>query len=766
MPHLLGTITNLDGSESKRAMASIKSELARRQRIFSNHNVNHIDSYNKLFKNGEAKEPIPHLFLISDEFAELKKEQPDFMAELVSTARIGRSLGVHLILATQKPSGVVDDQIWTNSKFKLALKVQDEADSREILKTADAASITQPGRAYLQVGNNEVYELFQSAWSGAVYNKDGLQDEADMRVYRINELGQGELLNKDLSNQKEDISVQATQLDVTIQYVKEVFDKEGIPYVRKPWLPSLKTMLVSPYVNDIRNIEERNICDLQVPIGMVDIPEEQAQEELVIDLVKDGHIAYFASAGYGKSTLLTTIVLSLAKKNAVELLNFYILDFGNSALIPLKNLPHTADYMQFDDGVKIGKLIRLLQEEIKVRKKLFAEKMAQNFDVYNQTTDEPLKAMVVVVDNFDVVAELGYDEEEFFTKLSRDGAGLGIYLVATATRSNGIRYATLNNFKVKIAGFMFDAAEASDIVGRSDYKLPEIQGRALITYHNVNVMQIYAMADLADEVAYIEAIKTMVKEIDTDCEGMHAPRIPMLPEQFYSDMFSDYDNMGYEILLGLEKEEVRLRGIDYMMSPFLIIGEAAKGKTNILKVILNQILGQAKIYLIDSKELSFYSYTDNTDVDYYQPGGGSDELIEELHEFVEEREQQFKKALEEGKVTQPKEFYAQISPYFMLIDDADDFIEMLDDADESAEVLKNAVERGLMLIVNAKSSGLREYDEVTSWLKASVYGLVLSDQGYNSIFPVEYDRDYPVFGDGLLFKNGTYERIHLPQYRE
>lgn len=104
--------------------------------------MNHINVYNKLYKNGEVDEPIPHLFLISDEFAELKKEQPDLMSELVSNARIGRSLGIHLILATQKPTGAVDDQIWTNFKFKLALKVQNESDSREIIKTPDAASIS------------------------------------------------------------------------------------------------------------------------------------------------------------------------------------------------------------------------------------------------------------------------------------------------------------------------------------------------------------------------------------------------------------------------------------------------------------------------------------------------------------------------------------------------------------------------------------------------------------------------------------------------
>lgn len=767
MPHLLGTITNLDGSESQRAMASIKSELARRQRIFSNHNVNHIDSYNKLFKNGEAREPIPHLFLISDEFAELKKEQPDFMAELVSTARIGRSLGVHLILATQKPSGVVDDQIWTNSKFKLALKVQDEADSQEILKTADAASITQPGRAYLQVGNNEVYELFQSAWSGAAYHDEAVKEEVDLRVYRLNELGQGELLNMDLSRTVEDTSVKKTQLDVTIQYVREVFDKEGVPMVRRPWLPSLKTMLVSPYIQLSADAAQRKDIDLRIALGMVDIPEEQAQEELIIDLTKEGHIAYFASAGYGKSTMLMTAVLSLAVKNAVDLLNFYILDFGNSALIPLSHLPHTADYMQFDDTVKIGKLIRILQEEMAVRKKLFAKKMAQNFDVYNQTAQEPLKAIVIVVDNFDVVTELGYDEEEFFTKLSRDGSGLGIYLIVTATRSGGIRFATLNNFKVKIAGFMFDDSEAPSIVGRSDYKLPEIQGRAMVSYHNVNIMQIYAAADLTDEVCYVENLKKIVEQIKENSKGKSAPKIPMLPEQFSSDMLSEYDRGDYEIVLGLEKENVELRGIYRTMSPFILIGEAAKGKTNMLKVILSQIKDDAKVYLVDSKEMSFYSDSDSLAVEYYQPAGEMDELMEELNDFVEERNAQFKDALEEGRAGSPKDFYMEQQPYYLLVDDVDDFIACLEDEeDEYAQLLKNAVECGLMLIMNANSSGLRSYDDLTSWIKSAVYGLVLSDQGMNAIFPVTYDSENPAFGDGLLFKNGSYERIRLPQYAE
>ena len=172
LPHMIGSISNLSGNQVKRAMISIKSENRRRQRVFSENGVNNINLYTKLYKNGEAKEPIPHLFIIIDEFAELKREEPDFMRELISVAQVGRSLGVHLILATQKPSGTVDDNIWSNAKFRLCLRVQDQQDSKDMLHKPDAAYLTQPGRGYLQVGSDEVYELFQSGFSGAVFDEN------------------------------------------------------------------------------------------------------------------------------------------------------------------------------------------------------------------------------------------------------------------------------------------------------------------------------------------------------------------------------------------------------------------------------------------------------------------------------------------------------------------------------------------------------------------------------------------------------------------
>lgn len=180
LPHLIGQISNLSGNQIRRAMVSIKSENLRRQRVFNEHDVNNINSYTQLYKNGEAAVPVPHMFIIIDEFAELKREEPDFMKELISVAQVGRSLGVHLILATQKPSGTVDDNIWSNAKFRLCLRVQDAQDSKDMLHRPDAAYITQAGRCYLQVGNDEIFELFQSGWSGAVYEAEDETTQEDI----------------------------------------------------------------------------------------------------------------------------------------------------------------------------------------------------------------------------------------------------------------------------------------------------------------------------------------------------------------------------------------------------------------------------------------------------------------------------------------------------------------------------------------------------------------------------------------------------------
>lgn len=772
LPHLLGTITNLDGSESMRAMASIKSELARRQKIFGENNVNHINGYNKLFKLGKVSEPIPHLFLISDEFAELKKEQPEFMKELVSAARIGRSLGIHLILATQKPSGVVDDQIWTNSRFKLALKVQNEADSKEIIKTADAATIIQPGRAYLQVGNNEIYELFQSAFSGAVYSSDEEKSGLDDRVYVINELGQGELINGEGLESLTTEQIKATQLDVVIEEIRGVFEKMHIPQVKRPWLPPLAYRHLSPWTvkeEDLYDHEQKERqLDLNIPIGIADIPEQQDQREYQIDLLKDGNIAFFASAGYGKSTFLETIVLSLAIKNSVENLNFYICDFGNNALIPLNALPHTCDYIAMDDTERLTKLMAIIQEEIKHRKKLFSEKMVQNFEVYNQSAGEKLKAIVLIVDNYDIVRELGNDVEEFFTKTGRDGLGLGIYMIVTAGRLNGIKYTAMNNFKNRIAGYLLDAAEANSIVGKSTYKVAAIEGRALVKMEQTNVMQVYTMVPFKTAIEYNKNLKTLIAQIKEMYPTQKAPRIPVLPDTFTLSMRDNYDAADkFEVAIGLQKATVLLRGYSRAMSPFLIIGDSGKGKTNMAKVLAVQAALLGKVFLFDSPDMELYSFKDKRNVQYIEDGDDMEDFYEDVREISNGNKAAFETAVKSGQNIIPKIFYESVKPTYIIIDDLDDFI--ADHQSELAEltkIMKSAVDTGIAVIATVHSTKPKGFDELTKWFKTSANGLVIGSQGVNNIYPMIPTKELPILGEGLLYTGGAYTRLLLPKYEE
>lgn len=794
LPHLLGTITNLDGAQSMRAMASIKSELSRRQKIFSSYEVNHINAYHKLFRNGEAAEPLPHLFLISDEFAELKKEQPDFMTELVSAARIGRSLGVHLILATQKPTGVVDDQIWTNAKFKLALMVQNEADSKEILKTPDAASITIPGRAYLQVGNNEIYELFQSAWSGVAYVAEEEEETVDDRVYLLNDLGQGELVNEDLSDGNESSKNTVTQLDATVEHIHELYEHMDTVEIKRPWLPPLEEQLVSPV-----ELAEGKTVDLNLALGLIDIPEEQKQEEYRLNLAKDGNILYLASPGYGKSVFLTTAVLSLAMRNAVELVQFYILDFGNSGLIPLNRLHHVADYISFDDSERFVKFMNILRREIGSRKKQLAESMVQNFEVYNQASPQPMKAIVVVIDNYDVVKELGYDAEDFFTKLSRDGAGLGIFLIVTATRSNAMKYSTYNNFKNKIAGFLFDESDVHVVIGRSSYKQSEIKGRALIKYNGqVSVMQNYVMTSFAEELEYNRGIEDVIARINGLYPNRKAPRIPVLPERLDYAQFLEFlpENeiaavagqsqacmAAHTIWLGLDKETVEPRGIEAgLTAPFVILGETARGKTNALKLILAQLVscqtGSAAddrpalqqsagedrvIYLFDSKAMELYEYKDHPGVTYVEEPG-VDAFLAELGALISSRGQQIQEAMAAHPGQLPKLIIRELSPCYVLVDDWDNFVEMTKaKAMLLAPLLVNAVNAGISFILTGHSSRMKGFDEVSKFAKSATDGLLLGNPGATGLFGVPSSKELPQMTDGLLFHNGAYVRVRVPR---
>lgn len=573
LKHLVGTITNLDGDEAMRALTSIKAELRKRQRLFGEHDVNHINQYHKLFKNGVATEPMPHLFIISDEFAELKSEQPDFMKELVSTARIGRSLGIHLILATQKPSGVVDDQIWSNSKFKLALKVQDQQDSNEILKTPDAADITLPGRAYLQVGNNEIYELFQSAWSGATYDVvgDALEVE-DKTVYMINDFGQLQAINKDLSGLDNDEPEETqTELEAVIDHIDRVTERLGVEHVKRPWLPPLSEAVYQADLieTDFRKLWSDQPQEVELTIGLKDVPEDQYQGPMTLKLKQAGHIALIGSPGYGRTTFLHNTIFDIARHYRPDQAHIYLFDFGTNGLMPVSDIPHVVDYFTVDQEEKIEKAIKRINKLVSERKKLLSQERVVNIEQYNSVTHETVPNAFIFIDNYDTVKESAFMEsyEEMMAKVTREGLALGIYIVLTGSRSNAIKSAIFTNIKTRIALYLFENNELTNIIGSYKKGVKDIKGRAAINDDNFTQVQIAQPFALNDGQTYNSRIKDEITQMNEHYVGDYPTNIPMMPEQVELEVFKEkyeFDNLiknEQMLAIGLEFEEVKPVGI-------------------------------------------------------------------------------------------------------------------------------------------------------------------------------------------------------------
>ena len=627
LPHLLGTITNLDGAQSMRALASINAEIHRRERLFGQYGVNHINQYQKKFKLGEATEPLPHLFLISDEFAELKVNQPDFIKELVSIARVGRSLGVHLILATQKPSGVVDDQIWSNSRFKLALKVADRGDSMEMLRTADAAEITQTGRAYLQVGNNEVYELFQTAWSGADYQpeKDQLGIE-DHTIYLINELGQYEVLNQDLSglDMAEEIKEVPTELDVIVQEINHLHQQEGIAAVAQPWLPPLKERITLDELEKVVPIEAwQKQAAPSVLIGVADIPQAQKQEAVAIDLSKDGNILLYGSPGTGKTTFLQTAAMDLARKQSPENLTMYLLDFGTNGLAPLTQLPHVADSLLLDQTEKIQKFIRIINRELDRRKKLLSEHGVGTIALYREVTGKQEPTMVILMDSYESMKDEPYETDLFklFMRISREGLSIGVHLIITASRQNNLRAQLYSNFKHQLTLPQNDISEVRGIVGATPLAstMEDIKGRALMKRDEVDVVQFALPVAGDNDIQIINNLRDQVQSLKEMWTGHTPAGIPMVPDELTEAAFYGREDVaalldGGKVPLGLDLETVEPVTWDPDVSNLLYLTSKESQMTNLLKQLIQYGQKHQEKLVVFAPEHNFLPKIENIEI--------------------------------------------------------------------------------------------------------------------------------------------------------
>lgn len=488
LPHLSATISNLSGNILYRALVSLEAEIKSRQRIFNESaaalGVDKLDinSYHKYYKGGRLKTPLPHLVIIIDEFAQLKTQQPEFLAQLINVAQVGRSLGIHLILATQKPSGIVDPQIMSNSRFRVCLKVAEKQDSIDMINRPDSAMIKNPGRLYLQVGYDEIYECVQSGYSGADYvpTKTYMPDEEITVQMTDNTANPIHSAKIDLSGDKSD----KTQLEAVVAEIVALGQKKGI--ATKPlWLDMLPEKIV------LHTLEKgkKGLCTSTV--GLVDYVRTQEQKSLTIDFAKTGHIGLYGASGTGKTTFLQTLVYSMVCDYGYtpEELNLYAMDFGGRNLGYLADLPNTGGVVFADDENKLSELASMLHGIIDERKRLFADNNCSTFADYRAVNTNPLPAILVLIDNYASFRDKYMDIADSFTDIISSGKTFGVYFMITGNTRNSIYYKVTEHISSYFTLKMNDPSNYLDIHNVRPPVTPEdISGRG-ITVVNKEIVE-------------------------------------------------------------------------------------------------------------------------------------------------------------------------------------------------------------------------------------------------------------------------------------
>lgn len=558
LPHIVGTITNLDGASIKRSLMSIESELLRRQRLFNetksivNEGTMDIYAYQKLYRAGKVSEPVPHLFIVSDEFAELKQQQPEFMDKLISTARIGRSLGVHLILATQKPSGVVNDQIRSNTKFRVCLRVQERSDSMDMLKRPEAAELTDTGRFYLQVGYNEYFALGQSAWSGAPYEP---QDISTVR--RDDTIEFLDTTGNVIASAKPKVRKTGSgmkQVVAVVKYLSDIAKAHNIES-RQLWKPELPKKL------DLDELSNNESCKepMKVALGLLDDPKNQDQFTMSVDFKTCQNILIAGDSTSGKTTMVQNIIYSLAKQLSPQEFNFYALDYSSRMLKLFKPLAHCGAVLQEEDDAALDSFFTLINSIIAERKQLFSTLEVDNFEAALKYTKLPL--VLVVIDN---IAGLSASKigEAYSYKLQsylKNSAVYGVKFIVTCNQSSDIPSRVRTEFVERICFHLMDRYSYGDIVGcKVSYLPPEIAGRGLIKVDE-RALEFHSaiIGAASDEKGRVQIIKDMVQDslsvYKTEDKARH---IPVIKEDAEYKEFADQFSTG-RIPLGYSKTDAK-----------------------------------------------------------------------------------------------------------------------------------------------------------------------------------------------------------------
>jgi DNA segregation ATPase FtsK/SpoIIIE, S-DNA-T family len=718
LPHTVGMVTDLDEQLGERALEALEAEVRYREVALRRAGVDNLRDFQAL----DLPEALPRLLVVIDEFATMAKELPEFLQALVSIAQRGRTLGVHLLLATQRPSGAVNDNIRTNTNLRIALRVQDVADSTDVIGVRDAAELSrhQPGRAYIRLGPSEIVPI-QTALVTCVTN-EAVDNAVDIGAFVFGPGGR-ERSNGAAPAAASDDENLPSDLARLVDAIIEANDLEGFAPARRPWPEPLgdgvdlaELLAAAPSADGYHAI-----------VGLADDPRAQAQYPVGWNL-EEGNLLLFGIPGSGTTTTLASLALSLAWAHTPGALELYALDYGAGDLKALEDLPHTAAVVLAADRERQVRLLRHLRAELDRRR--------------TEPTDVRI---VVMIDNLGALRSEFDDAEgmelmEDLTRIYSDGPEVGIQFAVTADRLNSVHGGWMS---VTTHKWLFRLPDAHDYAaaGLSRKHVPQaVRGRAVMSPSGLQVQIGRPARSLAEAVA----------EVASRFPG--APRraasIGVLPSELAFDELraeGDLSDEPWRIPFGMRESDLEVAQLVlYEGEHALVTGPARSGKSMALWTLAESLRASART-VAGGDELHIAAIGgrrsplgDCPALDRYAGAGGeASALMAQLR-------------LHKG-------------PVVLLIDDAETF----DDADSAIEGLLGAGKPDLHIIAAGRADTLRSsYGHWSQTVRRSKNGILLRPNIDldGDLVGVNLPRRAPVamiVGRGYLAQNGEVELVQV-----
>ncbi|MEU6070403.1 FtsK/SpoIIIE domain-containing protein [Streptomyces sp. NPDC047082] len=727
LPHTVGMVTDLDAHLVERALESLGAELKRREHILAAADAKDIEDYQDLVRRDPSHAPVPRLLIVIDEFASMVRDLPDFVTGLVNIAQRGRSLGIHLLLATQRPSGVVSPEIRANTNLRIALRVTDGGESTDVIDSPDAGHISKntPGRAYVRLGHASLVP-FQSGRVGG--RRPGAADPAALAPW-VGELAWADLgraaLVKPKAQAREDEEI--TDLKVLVDAVRDANGTLGIPAQHSPWLPALAgTLLLDEVEVPVAALAPGKLPP--APYGVEDLPADQARRPVVVDFSAFGHLMIGGAPRSGRSQVLRTIAGSIARTHSCADVHLYGIDCGNGALNALTRLPHCGAVVGRNQTERVIRLVNRLKGELGRRQDLLAERGYADIGEQRAAApeDERLPHIVVLLDRWEgwvpTLGEIDHGSlTDELTTMMREGASVGIHLVLTGDRTLLVgRIATLTEDKYGLR--LADLSDFSTL-GIPARKVPEEipPGRAFRNESGTETQFALLAEDTTGQgqAAAIGAIGEAATARDASVPRSRRPfRVDSLPSRIsFADAWEMRDPEASRsrlwALAGIGGDEIVGFGPDLAagVPSFVIAGPAKSGRSTVLMNFAQSFLSQGIRLVVAAPRQSPLRGLDGTE-GVLKVFTGDDIDEDDFEEVIDSA------SLEE--------------PIAVLVDDGE-ILEDLDAESHMKRIVSRGSERGLALVIAGDEEGV--CSGFSGWqvdAKKARRGILLSPQESSS----------------------------------